>query len=219
MNNIIPLNDLANNTFFWFTYLSWFRGYDEVNEINIDEALEVIGIDPKELSAWENDFFSRSEGDKHTKYISGKLDEKISFLIEFQESEIVFFLNGIYIGNLGGHFEAWFFTWQELLAFQKFDQLFLLLLPLTGVEEHQIQEASKVINNHLKSIPKFEIKAEYIANCVLNGLKIEGKFSEQNGVGIVNNQNHSIRNIENYPIYTEEVIKLNKILKHLVEKT
>ncbi|RZL38994.1 MAG: hypothetical protein EOO96_01710 [Pedobacter sp.] len=53
-------------------------------------------------------------------------------------------------------------------------------------------------------MPKFEIKAEYIANCVLNGLKIEGKFSEQNGVGIVNNQNHSIRNIENYPIYIQK---------------
>ncbi|RYF20993.1 MAG: hypothetical protein EOO42_11390, partial [Flavobacteriales bacterium] len=61
--------------------------------------------------------------------------------------------------------------------------------------------------------------AEYIANCILNGLKIEGQFFEQDEVGIVNNQNHSVRNIEKYPRYREDVIKLNGILKELVEKT
>lgn len=219
MNNQITLNDLENNTFFWYAYICWFRGYDEVNEINIDEALEVLEIDPKELAAWENDFFLRSEGDEHTRYISGKLNEQISFFIEFQEFEIVFFLNDIYIGNLGGHFEAWFFTWDELLAFQKFDHLFLLFLPMAGIEEHQTEEARIVISNHLKTIPKFEKNAEYIANCILNGLKIEGEFFEQNEVGIVNNQNHSVRNIEKYPSYAEDVTKLNGILKDLVEKT
>ena len=219
MNNQITQKDLENNTFFWYAYICWFRGYDDVNEINIDEALEVLEIDPKELAAWENDFFPRSETDEFTKYIGGKLNEQISFFIEFQEFEIVFFLNDIYIGNLGGHFEAWFFTWDELLAFQKFEHLFLLFLPLTGIEEHQIEEARIVIGNHLKTIPKFEKNAEYIANCILNGLKIEGQFFEQNEVGIANNQNHSVRNIEKYPRYREDVIKLNGILKELVEKT
>lgn len=219
MNNQITQKDLENNTFFWYAYICWFRGYDDVNEINIDEALEVLEIDPKELAAWENDFFPRSETNELTKYIGGKLNEQISFFIEFQEFEIVFFLNDIYIGKLGGHFEAWFFTWTELLTFQKFDYLFLLLLPMTGIEGHQTDEASIVISNHLKTIPKFEKNAEYIANCILNGLKIEGQFFEQDEVGIVNNQNHSVRNIEKYPRYREDVIKLNGILEELVEKT
>lgn len=218
MKNQITYNDLKNNPLFWYTYLCWFRGYDEVNEINIAEALEVLEIDSKELSEWENDFFARRQGDESTRYIESKFGEDLNFLIEFQEYEIVFFLNDIYIGNLGGHFEAWFFTWNELLAIQHFEYLFLLLLPITGIEEHQIEDSRLVISNHLKTIPIFHNKAQYLADCILNGLKVSGPYFEQNEVGIVNSEDHSVRNINKYPRYTQDVVKLNSLLKQLIKK-
>ena len=217
MNKQITQDNLKDNTFFWYVYISLFRGYDDINEINIDEALEIIGIDRDKLYEWEIEFFAQNENEELARFIGWKLDENITFSIEFRDSEVIFFLNDIYIGNLGGHFEAWFLTWDELLAFQQFEYLFLLLLPMTAIEKHQIDEAKQIIQNHLKTIPKFENHIEYIAQCILNGLIIEEPFFVQNEVGIVNNQNHSVRNTERYPRYIEDVIELNKILKKITE--
>ncbi|WP_343570266.1 Imm19 family immunity protein [Sphingobacterium sp.] len=215
MNRQITLNNLEDNTFFWYTYIKWFNGYDDINEINIDEALEVIGIDKEKLAEWEEQFFSIDKGGESLKFIGGNLVEDITFLIEFQDHEIVFFLNDIYFGNLGGHFEAWFLTWDELLSFQQFEHLFLLMLPMTAIEQHQKDNAKQIIHDHLKTIPKFEQNAEYISKCILNGLLIDEVFFEIDEVGTVNNQNHSVRNIQKYPRYRENVIELNKVLKKL----
>ena len=217
-NRQITKDDLKENTFFWYAYICWFRGYDDIKEISIDEVLEVIKIDKEELSAWNKEFFMESKIDEAIRFINWELNEDITLLIEFQEYEIVFFLNDLYIGNLGGHFEAWFLTWNELLTFQQFEYLFLLLLPMTGVEKHQNEEAEILITNHLKVIPKFEDDAEYIAKCITNGLIIDGHYYNQNEIGIVNDQNHSVRNIEKYPRYKEEVIELNSILGKFIEK-
>ncbi len=215
MNRQITLNNLEDNTFFWYTYIKWFNGYDDINEINIDEALEVIGIDKEKLAEWGEQFFSIDKDGESLKFIGGNLVEDITFLIEFQDHEIVFFLNDIYFGNLGGHFEAWFLTWDELLSFQQFEHLFLLMLPMTAIEQHQRDNAKQIIHDHLKTIPKFEQNAEYISKCILNGLLIDELFFEIDEVGTVNNQNHSVRNIRKYPRYRENVIELNKVLKKL----
>ncbi len=219
MNRQITKEELRDNSFFWYAYICWFRGYDDKNELNIDEVLEVIDIDPDELYKWEQEFFPENESEEAIRFIRGEIDENISFHIEFQKYGVLFFINDIYIGNLGGHFEAWFLTWEELLAFKKDTYLFLLLLPMTGVEANQAAEALEVITNQLKKIPKFEDKAGYIAECILTGLKTDGQFFKQEGVGIVNRENHSVRNIETYPEYTEGVRKLNDILKKLVDRS
>lgn len=218
MDRQITLDELKDNTFFWYAYISWFRGYDDLNEINIDEALEVIGIEREKLAEWEKQFFPQNKDEEFVRFIGGKLNENLTFSIEFQESEIVFFINDTYIGNLGGHFEAWFLTWDELLAFKKFEHLFLLLLPMTAIEKYQIENAKNVIQNHLKTIPKFENQVEYIAQCILNGLTIGETFFVQNEVGIVNSQNHSVRNVEKYPRYREDIIELNRTLKKIVDE-
>jgi hypothetical protein len=218
MDKQITQKDLKDNTFFWYAYMSWFRGYDDINEINIDEALEVIGIDKEKLAEWERQFFPQNKDEDIVRFIEVKLNENITFSIEFQDNEIVFFINDIYIGNLGGHFEAWFLTWDELLAFQQFDYLFLLLLPMTAIDKHQIEDAKSIIQTHLKIIPKFEYHVEYIAQCILNGLTIDETFFVQNGVGIVNSQNHSVRNVDKYPRYREDVKELNMTLKKLVDE-
>lgn len=218
MENSIKTEDIRDNTFFWISYISWFRGFDIKNEIPIDEALGVIGIDRDGLYNWSQDFFYKNISDENVKFIGGKLDDEMSFHIEFQENEIVFFLNDIYIGNLGGHFEAWFLTWYELLAFDKYDLLFLLLLPMVGIEPHQTEKAQEYIVNKIKTIPKFEKDAKYITDCIMNGIAIKGQFFNQNGVGTINHQNHSVRNIEEYPRYKEDVIELNLALMKFVSK-
>jgi len=208
-NQQIKFNDIRNNTLFWYSYISCFNGFDDENEINIDEALETTGIvnSNEELYEWQKKFF------KSNSFISGRINEKIIFRIEFKESEILYFLNDIYIGNLGGHFEAWFLTFEELIKVRKYNDLqFMLLLPMTGLEKEQVDFSRELIIAHLKSINKFQVNAKYIAECIINGLIITGEFRKTE-YGIINNQNHSVRNIDKYPIYRKNVIELNKCLK------
>ena len=215
MTNQIKAEDIRGNSFFWYFYLSLFRGYDKINELNIDEALEVIDINKDELYDWENKFFTNFDANQNFRFIGGQLNQNISFHIEFHESEIIYYLNDMYIGNLGGHFEAWFLTLDELIKFGKFDLLFLLLLPMTGIEQKQITSAKSLITEQLKSLSLFEKRAAYISECIVNGLIMDGNFSKNNDIGIVNNQNHSVRNIEKYPTNRDDVIALNFALKKI----
>lgn len=215
MSKRITIEQIEQNTFFWYMYIKWFRGFDAENELNIDEALEVIDIDENEFNKWQEEFY-QDISNENASFISGSLNEGMSFHIEFQEFEIVFFLNETYIGNLGGHFEAWFLTWDELLHFEKHQMLFLLLLPITGIEKHQIEDAKSRISQHLKTVPKFERDAPYLANCITNGLIVEDGYSNHKDIGTVNSQNHSVRNVEKYPRYTNEVKQLNIALNKFV---
>jgi hypothetical protein len=215
MNKEIQIEELNNNSFFWKYYFCWSRGYDEKEEINIDEVLEVVQTNEEEAYTWERTFFNEEDIEENPRYVTGKINEHLNFAVEFAEYEINFFLNDIYIGNLGGHFEAWFFTLDELLALEKYPNLFLLFLPMTGITEDQRDILKPIIAKHLNTIPLFETHSEYIANCILNGLIMESSFEETSGIGFTNNQNHSIRNITDYPRYKEDVITLNKILTTL----
>ncbi|MGD1839990.1 MAG: Imm19 family immunity protein [Thermonemataceae bacterium] len=208
MPHQITLNDIRDNTLFWYSYISWFNGYDEKKEINIDEALEETGIikSNEELYEWRSNFFPSNS------FISGQVNDELHFHIEFQENEITYFLNDSYIGNLGGHFEAWFLTLDELSKFGSQDLLFMLLLPMTGIEKRQIRYSKNLITKHLTSISRFEDKAAYIAECIVNGLVITGEFHKTEK-GIINDQNHSVRNINKYPRYIDNVLKLNESLK------
>ncbi|MFN0292598.1 Imm19 family immunity protein [Pedobacter helvus] len=208
MSRQIAIAELQNNPYFWYMYLKWFRGFDDKNELNLDEAMEVIDIDQNQLHQYEMDFYA-DINDENIEFIDEKLGDGMSVCIEFRENEIVFFLNEIYIGNLGGHFEAWFFTWKEWLAFEKYQPIFMLLLPIVAIEQYQIEEAKELIERHLKAIPSFEKDANYIAYCIVNGLTIDAPFKNMANIGIVNRQNHSVRNIEKYPHYQHDVIVLN----------
>jgi hypothetical protein len=215
MNNEITIEEIRQNTFFWKFYLCWFRGFDTKEEINIDEAVDIIETSETEFYTWERVFFNYESIEENPRYITGKLSDNLNFAIEFQEYEINFFLNDIYIGNLGGHFEAWFLTLDELLAFGKDPIFFLLLLPMTGIQENQQSVLRPIIKKHLESVPKFESHSEYLSNCILNGLIMDAPFHEIAGIGITNNENHSVRNVIKYPRYQEEVRALNKILQIL----
>jgi len=212
MNEPIQIEELSNNTFFWKYYFCWSRGYDEKEEINIDEAIEVVEINETEAYEWERIFFNYDDIEENPRYISNKVNDDLNVVVEFAEYEINFFLNDIYFGNLGGHFEAWFFTLEELLSFEKYPNLFLLFLPMTGISEDQKAILKPVIIKHLNAIPKFEERSDYIADCLLNGLIMQSPFQKVEGIGLTNNENHSVRNITDYPRYKEDVLALNKIL-------
>ena len=72
-----------------------------------------------------------------------------------------------------------------------------------------------MITEQLKSLSLFEKRAAYVSECIVNGLIMNGNFSNNNDIGIVNNQNHSVRNIEKYPRYRDDVIALNFALKKM----
>ena len=213
MNNEITIEEIRENTFFWKFYLCWFRGFDEKEELNIDEAVEVIKTNETDFYNWERQFFNHESIEENPRYFTGNLTENLNFAVEFQEYEINFFLNDIYIGNLGGHFEAWFLTLDELLAFAKNPVFFLLLVPMTGIQENQKSVLKPIIAKHLEAIPGFELNSEYVANCILNGLVMESSFQETAEIGITNNENHSVRNIIKYPCYQEDVTEINRILR------
>lgn len=213
MNAIIQIEELSHNTFFWKYYFCWSRGFDEREEINIDEALEVVEINETEAYEWERIFFNYDDIEENPRHVAGRINDNLNFAVEFAEYEINFFLNDIYIGNLGGHFEAWFFTLDELLSFEKYPNLFLLFLPMTGISEDQKAILKPIIVKHLNTIPKFEAHSNYIADCLLNGLIMQSSFGKIKGIGLANNENHSVRNLTTYPRYQEDVIELNKILK------
>ncbi|WP_286971272.1 Imm19 family immunity protein [Flavobacterium sp. UBA4854] len=212
MNRQIQIEELSDNTFFWKYYFCWSRGYDEKEEINIDEVLEVVETNETEAYEWEWKFFNQNDIEENPRYVEGKINDNLNYAIEFAEFEINFFLNDIYIGNLGGHFEAWFFTLDELLAFEKYPNLFLLFLPMTGIQENEKAVLKPIMVKHLNAIPKFEEHSEYISSCILNGLVMQSPFLEANDIGLTNTENHSVRNITDYPRYKEDVTKLNKIL-------
>lgn len=212
MNNQIALQEINENTFFWKFYFCWSRGYDNEKELNIDEVLEVVETDESKAYEWERSFLNEEDIEENPRYIAEKINDNLNYIIEFQEYEINFFLNDIYFGNLGGHFQAWFFTLEELLAFEKYPELFLLFLPMTGIEESQRIILKPITIKYLKTIPGFETHSDYIADCILNGLIMDSPFKELNEIGITNNEIHSVRNVANYSRNQEDVIKLNKIL-------
>ncbi len=213
MKNLITKNKIKENSlFFWYSYLSCFRGFDDKKELNIDDVLqEVLLINEDDFNIWYKNFFT--DNGKDIKYIQGQLNEDISFTIEFHKYEILFFINDEYIGSLGGHFEAWSLTLEEISYFQKFDFVFLLLLPMLGITKNQFDFTKKLISKNIKLIPELELHSDYIAECIANGLIMSGEFYIHKEIGIVNTQNHSVRNITKYPEYKKSIIKLNKMLK------
>jgi len=226
-NQLLTKKDIEfTNLNFWEYYIFFsYRGFDDEKELNLDDAIrEVVDIE-KYISSpeeWYDEFCPEEDADEdglfeNPKAIAGRLTDDISFAIEFHLSETTYFLNSKYIGNQGGNFEAWFLTLKELIAFDKYEKLFLLLLPMTGVEESERELAETLVSERLKSISMFAEHSDYIAKCIVNGLIVDKPFYTMPAVGIVSDTNHSVRNITKYPRYKDDVIELNKALEAFVE--
>ncbi|MFW1985742.1 Imm19 family immunity protein [Acinetobacter guillouiae] len=203
------------NVHFWHWFLLLFRGFDEEKELNLDEAIqEAVGLDPynKELATWYQSFLPSENNTIRNYQFSISADIWVD--IQFAQEQINYYLNDLYIGNLGGHFEAWFFTLEELLSFQLNDQHFLILLAMLGVEPQQTLDVRIQISKRLNNIPSFQGQQDYIANCIVNGLKMNQEFYQDEQIGILNRQNHSMRNVELYPDDLEHIKTINLILKH-----
>jgi len=226
-NQLLTKKDIGfDNLNFWYYYILCFRGCDHERELNLDDAIKEV-IDVKKyvpsINDWYKEFCPKEKADgdglfENPKVIAGNLTDDIRFAIEFHFSETTFYLNSFYIGNLGAHFEAWFLTLKELITFDKYDMLFLLLLPMTGVEESERELAEKSVSEKLMSISMFAEQADYVAKCIVNGLIVDKPFYTIQDVGIVSDTNHSVRNITKYPRYKDDVIEINKALEAFVEK-
>ena len=227
-NQLLTKKDISfDNLNFWYYYVFCFRGSDDQKELNLDDAIRDVVVDIEKyvpsFSDWYNEFYPKEKADsdglfENPKIIAGTLTEDIRFAIEFHLWETTFYINNIYIGNLGGHFEAWFLTFKELMAFDKYEMLFLLFLPMTGVEENERELAEALVSEKLKSISMYAEQSNYIAKCIVNGLIVNKPFDTIPDIGIVSDTNHSVRNIIKYPRYKDDVVELNKALENFVEK-
>jgi hypothetical protein len=226
-NKLLTKNDIEfDNLNFWYYYILPFRGGDDQKELNLDDAIrDVVEIKKyvPTFKEWYNEFCPKEKADsdglfENPKVIAATLTEDIRFAIEFHLGETTFYINNIYIGNLGGHFEAWFLTFKELMAFDKYEMLFLLFLPMTGIEENERELAEALVSEKLKSISMYAEQSDYIAKCIVNGLIVDKPFYTIQDVGIVSDTNHSVRNITKYPRYKDDVVELNKALETFVEK-
>jgi len=227
MGTRLTKEDIAyTNHNFWWYYIITYRGFDDEKELNLDDVIQSL-VDAEKVVPnfvpWYSAFCPKDDADddgrfEHPNFISGDLGG-ISFAIEFHSWQTVFYINDIYIGNQGGHFEVWFLTVQELLAFDKYDDLFLLLLPMVGVEEHEREQMERLVCEKLKAIVMFAGHEAYIAKCITNGLMMEGSFAQMEGVGITSGQNHCVRNVEKYPQYKDGVVVLNTALRDFLGKS
>lgn len=77
MDNRITAEEIKDDPSFWNLYMCWFRGYDKINELNMDESLEVIGINNNEIDTWHNKLFN--DDNKNAKAIGGILHHDLSF--------------------------------------------------------------------------------------------------------------------------------------------
>jgi len=85
---------------------------------------------------------------------------------------------------------------------------------MLGVEPQQTLEAKIQISKRLKNILFFQGQQDYIANCIVNGLKMNQEFYQDEQIGILDRQNHSMRNVELYSDDLEHIKTINLILKH-----
>ena len=222
MGTPLTKEDIAyTNHDFWWYYIITYRGFDDDKELNLDDAIQGV-VDAEKVVPnfvpWYRAFCPMDDADddgcfENPHFISGDLGG-ISFAIEFHSWQTVFYINDIYIGNQGGHFEVWFLTVRELLVFDRYDSqfLFLLLLPMVGVEEHEREQMEQLVCEKLKAVTLFAGHEAYIAKCIVNGLVIEGAFTQMEGIGVTNGQNHCVRNVEKYPRYTDDVTAVNQAL-------
>lgn len=203
-----------SNEHFWHWFIALLRGFDEEKELNLDEAIEEkTGIDlySKELEAWYRSFLPEHT-DRAMRYYHLAIHSKLYIDIQFTPEEIRYFLNDLYIGNIGGHFEAWFLSLKEFQRLQSTDLDFLLLLPMLAVEQNQLKVVTELIAKRLSNIKSFQGHEEYIASCIVNGLIIQNDFYLDEAVGVCNHQNHSVRNLQQHPDDMEHIQKLNELL-------
>ncbi|MCX5467351.1 Imm19 family immunity protein [Acinetobacter nematophilus] len=203
-----------SNDHFWHWFIALLRGFDEEKELNLDEAIEeMTGLDlySREIKEWYMSFLPEYTDQAKRNYHLA-IRSKLYVDIQFTPEEIRYYLNDLYIGNIGGHFEAWFFSLKEFQRLQLTDLHFLLLLPMLAVEQNQSTVVTALIAKRLSNIKSFQGHEDYIASCLVNGLVLQQDFYLDESVGVCNHQNHSIRNIEQCTHAVEHIQKLNELL-------
>ena len=215
MNQNILASEISfDQAHFWHWFIRTMRGFDEQKELNLDEAIqEITGLDlySTQISEWTESFLPTHlnlQGRNYHLVITPNL----YIDIQFTHEEMNYYLNDLYIGNIGGHFEAWFFSFKELQRLQLTDLDFLLLLPMLAVEQNQSKVVIELIAQCLSNIKSFQGHEDYIASCVVNGLTIKDDFYLDESVGVCNQQNHSIRNLQQHLDDREHIQKLNELL-------
>lgn len=144
-----------------------------------------------------------------------KINDNVTFSVEFHAFETVYFLNDVYIGNTGGHFKLSLLSWKELINIvRNSDILFFMMLPLAMGNKAEQAEICKEIEQRLTN-PLFpfqakdhNILAQYLTDHLI--LEDDVTYTEHPQAGIVCDRNHSCRNLTNNTI--DEVKEVNELI-------
>lgn len=183
-------------------------------ELNLDEVLvELLGEDQLRAALDEANTVFLADLDANTsRHYQFRLDTGMTFTLQFDTTAIGYYLQDLYIGNLSGHFEAWFFGLDEFLKFQFDDVQFLLLLPMLAVEHTQIDRAVVEISARLAGIDVLKSHTQQIATSLVNALRMDQTFYIDAKYGRCHRQKHSVRNIQQDLEDLAHLAQLNQVL-------
>lgn len=165
------------NKKFWnaFFALSYPNGYDEETDLSVED---IAG----ELTDWDwwDEFCGYYEGVleecdgylEEPAYIEVEMDQDKLLRIEFHPGDILYYVNGEVVGSTGPHWKLQVFSFEmleQMLGMENGEILFWLLLPLAGITQKSIDEATEKLRVKLADFFDTDI-CEDMAGCLINQL-------------------------------------------------
>lgn len=131
-----------------------------------------------------------------------KINDKVTFFVEYHPFETIYFFNDLYLGNTGGHYHLSLFTWDEFLQItgkrEKETLLFFLLLPLVVGAKQERAAIKQEIESRLQELPFQKEHVPVIAHYLVNHCSFEDDgdrmFLESPKAGTICLREHSERN-------------------------
>lgn len=152
-----------------------------------------------------------------------KINHKTTLFVEYHPFETIYFFNGTYLGNTGGHFHLSLLSWNEFSQIiqdrEKESLLFFLLLPLVVGSKSELPMIKSEIERRLKTLPFKQEHISIIAKSLCNHAVFEEDeermFLEDPKKGIICKRNHSERNPAKD---TQDIINVNVAILSAMEK-
>ena len=131
-----------------------------------------------------------------------KINDKVTFFVEYHPFETIYFFNDLYLGNTVGHYHLSLFTWDEFLQIigkrEKETVLFFLLLPLVVGTKQQRTAIRQETERRLNELPFRKEHVAQIAQYLVNHCSFEDDeeilFLEDPKAGTVCLRENSERN-------------------------
>ncbi|MBO5094182.1 MAG: immunity protein 19 [Lachnospiraceae bacterium] len=176
---MLSLSDIGfSNRNFWIGFMatSFPAALDEKTDMSLIELIEEN--ETADINWWNN----------FTKYRDGVLEETDGYIdepetlccnltaaqtlkIEFHPGDTVYYINDRQIACTGGHYHIQIFPFKDLLNVSEDKRIFLLLLPLTVIDQSDTDNVAEIISNALQGIFDKSLCSRYASSIVYGLLK------------------------------------------------